>query len=40
MYEKYGEEMIKIHGEGYDWRKGPIDEAAVYASGGGKPHGK
>ena len=32
--------MIKIHGEGYDWRKGPIDEAAVYASGGGKPHGK
>ena len=40
LQEKYGEEVVKSHGEDYDWRKGPIDEAAVYASGGGKDHGR
>ena len=40
MQEKYAEEVVKTHGEGYDWRSGPIDEAAVYASGGRKAHGR
>jgi hypothetical protein len=37
--EKYAEEVVKSHGDDYDWWRQPIDEAIVYASGGGKAHG-
>jgi len=37
--ELYGQEMIRRHGENFDWRKGPIDPEALHASGGGKAHG-
>jgi len=38
--ELYGQEMIRRHGENFDWRKGPIDPEALHASGGGKAHGR
>jgi hypothetical protein len=37
LLEKYAEEVVKIHGEGYDWQNTPIDTQAMYANGGGKP---
>jgi hypothetical protein len=37
---KYGEEMVRRHGEGFNWREADIDPMAVYASGGGKSHGR
>ena len=40
LQEKYGQEMVKRHGEGYDWRKEPVDSVAVQARGGGKAHGR
>jgi hypothetical protein len=30
--------MKRRYGVGYDWRKTPIDGAAVHAAGGGKAH--
>lgn len=40
LQAQYGQEMVRRHGEEYDWRKEPIDPMAVYASGGGKSHGR
>ena len=40
LQESYKQEMIRKHGEEFDWRNAPIDAAAVHASGGGKPHGR
>jgi hypothetical protein len=37
---KYGEEMVQRHGVGFNWREADIDLMAVYASGGGKSHGR
>jgi hypothetical protein len=37
---KYGEEMVRCHGEGFNWREADIDPMALYASGGGKSHGR
>jgi hypothetical protein len=37
---KYGEEMVRRHGEGFNWREADIDLMAVYASGEGKSHGR
>jgi hypothetical protein len=37
---KYGEEMVRLHGEGVNWRQQEIDTMALYASGGGKRHGQ
>lgn len=36
----YGEEMVRRHGPDYDWRHEPVDPSVVYASGGGKAHGR
>jgi hypothetical protein len=38
LQKKYKDEVIKWHGEGFDWRNEPINGQAVYASGGGKAH--
>jgi hypothetical protein len=38
--EKYKDEVIKKHGEGFDWENETIDGQAVYASGGRKAHGR
>lgn len=38
--DKYGQEMIRRHGDEYDWRNAHVDPSAVYAGGGGKPHGR
>jgi hypothetical protein len=37
---KYGEVIVRCHGEGFNWREADIDPMAVYASGGGKSHGQ
>ncbi|KAG8075830.1 hypothetical protein GUJ93_ZPchr0006g42588 [Zizania palustris] len=31
---QYGEQMVRLHGEEYDWRREPVDQMAVYSSGG------
>ncbi|KAL5647873.1 hypothetical protein ACJX0J_042228, partial [Zea mays] len=36
----YGASMMSEHGQDYDWMNQPIDPQVVYASGGGKPHGR
>ena len=36
----YGEEMVRRHGPDFDWRHEPVDPSVVYASGGGKAHGR
>jgi hypothetical protein len=38
--KKYGEEMVRLHGEGVNWREQELDPMALYASGGGKSHGR
>jgi hypothetical protein len=38
LQEKYGHEMERRYGIGYDWRNAPIDGAAVHVAGGGKAH--
>ncbi|WVZ50061.1 hypothetical protein U9M48_001355 [Paspalum notatum var. saurae] len=38
--EEYEKEMVRHHGEGFDWKNAPIDPQAVYNSGGGKSHGR
>jgi hypothetical protein len=40
LQAKYGEEVVKIHGEGFDWQNTPIDPKAVYSRGGRKSHGR
>jgi hypothetical protein len=30
--------MVIHHGEGVDWRKGPVDAMVMYTSDGGKRH--
>jgi hypothetical protein len=37
---KYGQEMVRLHGEGVNWRQQDIDPMSLYASGGGKKHGR
>lgn len=32
--------MVSRHGENFDWRAEPINPEVVYASGGGKAHGR
>jgi hypothetical protein len=39
LQKKYGQEMGKRYGVGYNWRNAPIDGAAVHAASGGKAHG-
>jgi len=38
--DAYGQEMISRHGENFNWRSEPIDPDVVYATGGGKAHGR
>jgi hypothetical protein len=40
LQAKYGEEAVKIYGEGFDWQNAPIDPKVVYSSRGGKAHGE
>jgi hypothetical protein len=40
LQEKYKEEVVKKHGEGFNYEKEPIDSRAVYDSGGRKAHGR
>jgi hypothetical protein len=35
---KYGQEIERRYGVGYDWRNTPIDGVVVHAAGGGKAH--
>jgi hypothetical protein len=37
--KKYGEEMVRVHGEGINWREQELDSMALYTSGRGKSHG-
>jgi hypothetical protein len=37
---KYGEEMMRLHRERVNWRQQDIDPMTLYASGGGKSHGR
>jgi hypothetical protein len=39
LQEKYKKEVVKNHGEGFNYDEEPIDGQAVYDSGGGKAHG-
>jgi hypothetical protein len=32
--------MVRLHGEGVNWRQQDIDLMASYPSGGGKSHGR
>jgi hypothetical protein len=36
----YKDEVIKKHGEGFDWENEPIDGQDVYVSRGVKVHGR
>ncbi|KAL5671520.1 hypothetical protein ACJX0J_015826, partial [Zea mays] len=36
----YGEEMVCCHGPDFDWRHELVDPSVLYASGGGKAHGR
>jgi hypothetical protein len=38
LQEKYKEEMVKKHGEGFNYEEEPIDGRVVYDSGDGKAH--
>jgi hypothetical protein len=38
LQEKYKEEVVKQHGEGFNWEDKPIDDQAAYASKGRKAH--
>jgi hypothetical protein len=33
-------DMVRRHGEGFNWRTEPIDQMVLYTSGGGKSHGQ
>jgi hypothetical protein len=39
LQEKYKEEVVKKHGEDFNYEEEPIDGQAVYDSGGGNAHG-
>jgi hypothetical protein len=39
LQEKYKEEVVKKHDEGFNYEDEPIDGWAIYDSGGGKAHG-
>jgi hypothetical protein len=39
LQEKYKEEVVKKHGEGFNYEEEPIDGRAIYDSGGRKAHG-
>jgi hypothetical protein len=32
--------MVRLHGEGVNWREQDVDSLALYASGGEKSHGR
>jgi hypothetical protein len=38
LQEKYKEEVVKKHGEGFNYEEDPIDGRAVYDNRGGKAH--
>jgi hypothetical protein len=40
LQEKYKEEVVKKHGEGFNYEEEPIDGRVVYDSGGEKTHGR
>jgi hypothetical protein len=40
LREKYKEEVVKKHGEDFNYEEEPIDDQVVYDSGGGKAHGR
>jgi hypothetical protein len=40
LQKKYKEEVVKKHGEDFNYEEEPIDGRAVYDSGGGKTHGR
>jgi hypothetical protein len=40
LQEKYEEEVVKKHGEGFNYEEEPIDGWAIYDSGGEKAHGQ
>jgi hypothetical protein len=40
LQNQYGQEMVRHNVDCIDWRKAPIDVMDVYASGGGKSHGR
>jgi hypothetical protein len=40
LAEKYKEEVVKKHNEGFNYEEEPIDGQAVYDSGGRKAHGR
>jgi hypothetical protein len=39
LQEKYKEEVVKKHGEDFNYEEEPIDGQVVYDSGGRKAHG-
>jgi hypothetical protein len=40
LQEKYKEDVVKKHGECFNYEEEPIDDQVVYDSGGGKAHGR
>jgi hypothetical protein len=40
LQEKYKEEVVKKHGEGFKNEEEPINDRVIYDSGGGKAHGR
>jgi hypothetical protein len=40
LQEKYKEEVVKQHGEGFNWEDEPINGRSVNANGGRKAHGR
>ncbi len=40
LKEKYKEEVVKKHDEGFNYEEDPIDGRAIYDSGGGKSNGR
>jgi hypothetical protein len=37
---KYDKEVVRLHGEGVNWREQELDLMALYTSRGGKSHGR
>jgi hypothetical protein len=38
LQEKYKEEVVKKYDKGFNYEEEPIDDQAIYDSGGGKAH--
>jgi hypothetical protein len=38
LQEKYKEEVVKKHGEDFNYKEEPIDRWVIFDSGGGKAH--